>query len=134
MNTSKPTSILILDDEPIVSKRLHPALEKKGYEVESFVDSSKALERIHERNFDIVVTDLKMDGVDGMQFMTEVKKLSPETEVIIITGFATMETAKESIRKGIFDFLAKPFKLGEIQEVISQADEKIKKAKLLKQA
>ena len=133
MNTSK-TSILILDDEPIVSKRLHPALEKKGYEVESFIDSSKALERIHERNFDIVVTDLKMDGVDGMQFMTEVKKLSPDTEVIIITGFATMETAKESIRKGIFDFLAKPFKLGEIQEVIMQADEKIQKAKQLKQA
>ncbi|WP_319777225.1 response regulator [Maridesulfovibrio sp.] len=133
MNTSK-TSILILDDEPIVSKRLHPALEKKGYEVESFIDSSKALERIHQRNFDIVVTDLKMDGVDGMQFMTEVKSLSPDTEVIIITGFATMETAKESIRKGIFDFLAKPFKLGEIQEVIRLADEKIKKAKLSKQA
>ncbi|WP_320007166.1 response regulator [Maridesulfovibrio sp.] len=133
MNTSK-TSILILDDEPIVSKRLHPALEKKGYEVESFIDSSKALERIHERNFDIVVTDLKMDGVDGMQFMTEVKQLYPDTEVIIITGFATMETAKESIRKGIFDFLAKPFKLGEIQEVIRQAEEKIKNAKHLKQA
>ena len=93
MNTSK-TSILILDDEPIVSKRLHPALEKKGYEVESFIDSSKALERIHQRNFDIVVTDLKMDGVDGMQFMTEVKSLSPDTEVIIITGFATMGNSK----------------------------------------
>lgn len=134
MTTSMTTSILILDDEPIVSKRLHPALEKKGYEVESFIDSSMALERIHERNFDIVVTDLKMDGVDGMQFMTEVKKLSPNTEVIIITGFATMETAKESIRKGIFDFLAKPFKLGEIQEVIRLADEKITKAKLSKKA
>ncbi|WP_319762653.1 response regulator [Maridesulfovibrio sp.] len=134
MNASQKTSILILDDEPIVSKRLHPALEKKGYEVESFTDSSKALARVHERNFDIVVTDLKMDGVDGMQFLTEVKGISPETEVIIITGFATMETAKESIRKGIFDFLAKPFKLGEIQEVIRQADEKIQKAKLQKKS
>ncbi|WP_320171047.1 response regulator [Maridesulfovibrio sp.] len=132
MSVSTKTSILILDDEPIVSKRLQPALEKKGYEVESFYDSSKALERVHDRNFNIVITDLKMDGIDGMQFLAEVKKLSPETEVIIITGFATMETAKESIRKGIFDFLAKPFKLGEIQEVIRRADEKIRKAAFLK--
>lgn len=134
MTASQKTSILILDDEPIVSKRLQPALEKKGYEVESFYESCRAVDRIHERSFDIVVTDLKMDGVDGMQFLAEVKKLSPETEVIIITGFATMETAKESIRKGIFDFLAKPFKLGEIQEVIRLAEEKIKKAALLKKA
>ncbi len=134
MTTSSKTSILILDDEPIVSKRLQPALEKKGYEVESFYDSSVALKRIHERNFDIVVSDLKMDGIDGMQFLTIVKELSPATEVIIITGFATMETAKESMRKGIFDFLAKPFKLGEIQEVIRRADEKIRKAALLNKA
>ncbi|WP_291328101.1 response regulator [Desulfovibrio sp. UCD-KL4C] len=134
MTTSSKTSILILDDEPIVSKRLQPALEKKGYEVESFYDSSVALKRVHERNFDIVVSDLKMDGIDGMQFLTIVKELSPATEVIIITGFATMETAKESMRKGIFDFLAKPFKLGEIQEVIRRADEKIRKAALLSKA
>ncbi|SMF14090.1 response regulator [Desulfovibrio gilichinskyi] len=134
MTTSSKTSILILDDEPIVSKRLQPALEKKGYEVESFYDSSVALKRVHERNFDIVVSDLKMDGIDGMQFLTIVKELSPATEVIIITGFATMETAKESMRKGIFDFLAKPFKLGEIQEVIRRADEKIRKAALLNKA
>ncbi|WP_027721759.1 response regulator [Maridesulfovibrio zosterae] len=130
MTTSSKTSILILDDEPIVSKRLQPALEKKGYEVESFYDSASALKRVQERSFNIVVSDLKMDGMDGMQFLTKVKEISPETEVIIITGFATMETAKESMRKGIFDFLAKPFKLGEIQEVIRRADEKIKKEAL----
>jgi DNA-binding NtrC family response regulator len=120
------TSILILDDEPIVSKRLQPALEKKGYEVESFYESSRAMARVRERNFDIVVTDLKMEGVDGMQFLAEVKRLSPRTEVIVITGFATMDTAKESMRKGVFDFLAKPFKLGEIQEVIRKAEEHIR--------
>lgn len=127
MATSSKTSILILDDEPIVSKRLKPALEKMGYEVESFYESAKAMERINERRFDIVVTDLKMEGIDGMQFMTEVKKLSPSTEVIVITGFATMDTAKESMRKGVFDFLAKPFKLGEIQEVIKKAEAHILK-------
>ena len=118
------TSILILDDEPIVSKRLQPSLEKKGYEVETFTESMKALQRIRERDFDIVITDLKMEGVDGMQILAEVKKRSPRTEVIVITGFATMQTAKESFQQGVLDFLAKPFKLGEIAEVIRRAEEK----------
>ncbi len=126
MTTTAKTSILILDDEPIVSKRLQPALEKRGYEVESFYESVKALARVQERSFDIVVTDLKMEGIDGMQFLAEVKNLSPRTEVIVITGFATMDTAKESMRKGVFDFLAKPFKLGEIQEVIKKAEERVR--------
>lgn len=126
MTSNAPTSILILDDEPIVSKRLKPSLNKKGYIVETFTESMEAMKRIREKNFDIVITDLKMEGVDGMQFLTEVKKRSPETEVIVITGFATMETAKESFRKGVFDFLAKPFKLGEITEVILRAENKRK--------
>ncbi len=126
--TTEQTSILILDDEPIVSKRLKPSLERKGYEVESFTHSADALQRVQEKGFDIVVTDLKMEGVDGMQFLTRVKELRPQTEVIVITGFATMATAKESFNKGVFDFLAKPFKLGEIAEVIEKAEAKIKSA------
>lgn len=125
MNERKQISILILDDEPIVSKRLKPSLEKKGYEVEAFTDSATALKRTHERSFDIVITDLKMEGLDGMQFLTDVKKRSPSTEVIVITGFATLETAKESFHKGVFDFLAKPFKIGEITEAIRKAELKI---------
>ena len=126
MNTERPMEVLILDDEPIVCKRLQSALEKNGYAVESFLESAKALARVGEKKFDIVITDLKMKGIDGMQFLTEVKKNAPETEVIVITGFATMETAKESFRKGVFDFLAKPFKLGEIQDVIRKAELKIR--------
>ena len=122
--TTKQTSILILDDEPIVSKRLKPSLEKKGYEVEAFITSADALQRIRERQFDIVVTDLKMEGMDGMEFLTEVKHQYPDTEVIVITGFATMATAKESFTKGVFDFLAKPFKRGEIADVIARAEAK----------
>ena len=124
MDAKKPTRILVLDDEAIVCKRLQPVLEKKGYYVETFDQSQEALDRFRETPFQIVITDLKMKGLDGMGFLTEVKKLSPETEVVVITGFATMETAKESFRKGVFDFLAKPFKLGEIQEVIQNAEKK----------
>ena len=127
MNSQKSMRILVLDDEPIVCKRLQPALEKKGYDVETFYQSEEALRRFIERPFDIVITDLKMKGIDGMKFLTEVKKVSPDTEVIVITGFATMETAKESFRQGVFDFLAKPFKLSEIQEGIQKAEAQIRK-------
>jgi DNA-binding NtrC family response regulator len=124
MSTDRKTQILILDDEPIVCKRLHPALEKAGYEVETYTSSTEAMERVKSKEFDIVITDLKMEGIDGMTFLTAVKQRSPATEVIVITGFATMETAKESYQKGVFDFVAKPFKLGEIQEVVRRAEEK----------
>jgi DNA-binding NtrC family response regulator len=125
MDEKRKTTILVLDDEPIVLKRLRPALEKAGYEVEVFSRSSEAMARIMDKDFDIVITDLKMQGLDGMQFLTMVKQDSPKTEVIVITGFATMETAKESFQKGVFDFLAKPFKLAEIQEIVKKAEAKI---------
>jgi len=126
MTIEQKTSILILDDEPIVSKRLKPSLEKNGYEVEPFVRSVDAMSRIREKDFDIIITDLKMEGINGMEFLTEAKRRSPETEVIVITGFATMETAKQSFSRGVFDFLAKPFKLGEILAVIRKAEIKRK--------
>lgn len=122
MPVNNKTKVLVLDDEPIVCKRLKPALEKAGYEVESFTKSAEAMQRIKEQEFDIVITDLKMEGLDGMDFLTEVKKRSPGTEVIVITGFATMETARKSYQQGVFDFVSKPFKLGEIQEVVRKAD------------
>ncbi len=128
MGASEKTTILILDDEPIVCKRLKPYLEKCGYEVETFTDSSNAMKRVEEKDFDIVITDLKMEGIDGMTFLTRVKERSPSTQVIVITGFATMETAKQSYQKGVFDFIAKPFKLSEIHEVVKKAEKKLKQA------
>ncbi|MBU1053228.1 MAG: response regulator [Proteobacteria bacterium] len=112
--------ILILDDEPIVCKRLKPAFLKAGYEVETFTTSADAMERILEKKFDIVITDLKMEGVSGMEFLTEVKKQSPHTEIVVITGFATIEASKESLQKGVFRFVAKPFKLADILEIVEQ--------------
>lgn len=129
METDRKTQILLLDDEPIVCKRLKPNLEKLGYEVETFISSAEAMKRIKEKEFDIVITDLKMEGLDGMEFLTEVKKRSQATEVIVITGFATMETAKESFKKGVFDFVAKPFKLGEIQDLVKKAEVKVRESK-----
>lgn len=129
MSDETKTRILVLDDEPIVLKRLGPALEKAGYAVEVFSRSPEAFNRIQETTFEIVITDLKMEGLDGMQFLTQVKERTPQTEVIVITGFATMDTAKESFQKGVFDFLAKPFKLGEILETVKRAEKKISEGK-----
>ena len=126
MSEDRKTQVLILDDEPIVWKRLKPALEKAGYEVEAFTQSSNAMRRVQEKEFDIVVTDLKMEGIDGMAFLSEVKSRSPRTEVIVITGFATMDTAKESFQKGVFDFVAKPFKRGELLEIVKKAEAKVR--------
>jgi DNA-binding NtrC family response regulator len=120
--------VLVLDDEPIVCKRLQPALEKLGFEVDTFTQSVEAMHQVQQSAYDIVITDLKMKEIDGMRFLEEVKKWHPQTEVIVITGFATMETAKQSFQKGVFDFIAKPFKLSEIQDVVTRAAAKIRGA------
>ena len=118
--TTKST-ICILDDEPIVGDRLKPEMEDDGYEVEVFTDSESAIKRIQERCFDIFITDLKMEGVDGMGFLEKVKEYCPDSEVIIITGYATIETARESFVRGAYDFIAKPFRISEIREAVKKA-------------
>jgi DNA-binding NtrC family response regulator len=120
--------MLILDDEPIVCKRLKSVFQKAGYEVETCTDSACALANVREHHFDIVITDLKMEGVDGMQFLSEVKSLSPDTGCVVITGFATLDTAKESFQKGAFDFVAKPFKVGDILDVVKRLESSMAKS------
>jgi len=115
-------SILVLDDEPIVCKRLKPFFQKAGYEVEAFNVPTEALARVQERRFDVVITDLKMEGLDGLAFLSKVKALYPDTDVIVITGFATLETSRESFHKGVFDFVAKPFKLAEILDGVKRIE------------
>ncbi len=121
---ARKTQILVLDDEPIVCKRLRPAFERAGYDVETFTSSALAMARVEEKRFDIVITDLKMEGVDGMKFLARIKELAPDTGVIVITGFATPDTAKESFRKGAYDFVAKPFKLSDIMDTVRQLEER----------
>ncbi len=115
--------ILILDDEPIVGERLKGALEKEGHEVETFIDPQKALDRIDQKEFDIVVTDIRMDEMDGIQILEYVTARSKRTKVIMITGYATLEIARESLTKGAVDFIAKPFKLRELRATINKAVE-----------
>jgi len=112
--------ILILDDEEIVVTRLKAALEKEGYIVETFIDSRIAKKRIEENKFHIVVTDLKMANIDGMQLFHFVKEKYPDTEVIIISGFATLKVVKDALHEGVRDVIAKPFKISQIKDLINK--------------
>ena len=121
--SERSLQILVLDDEPIVGKRLRTALEKNGHVVETFEDSRLALRRLDERDFDIIVTDVRMEEVDGIQVLEHVLERSARTKVIVITGYATVEVAREALAKGAFDFIAKPFKPDDLRQVIKKAAE-----------
>lgn len=118
---SQALQVMVLDDEPIVGKRLKPALEKSGFDVEVFEDSQKALIRLNEKEFDIVVTDLRMEEVDGIQVLEHIMEKCKNTRVILITGYATVEVAREALVKGAFDFIAKPFKPRDLRAVVNKA-------------
>ena len=113
--------VMILDDEPIVGKRLKPVLEKSGFEVEFFENPTQALARLKEKEFDIVVTDVRMEEVDGIQVLEHVMEVCKNTRVILITGYATVEVAREALVKGAFDFIAKPFKPRDLTAVVNKA-------------
>jgi len=118
--------LLVVDDEAIVGKRLKPSLEKHGYEVETLKNGKSAIERIGEKKFDIIITDVRMDDIDGIQILEHVMAKSPLTKVIIITGYATVELAREALVKGAFDFIAKPFKPSDLRIIIEKAAKELK--------
>jgi DNA-binding NtrC family response regulator len=117
----KNLDICIIDDEVVVCKRLQQFLGKAKHNVETFVDSSSAIKRLDEKNFDVVVTDIRMDNIDGMDVLNHVMGKGVHTKVIMITGYATIEIAREAQAKGAFDFISKPFKPQDLQEVIDKA-------------
>jgi len=120
---TKSLEILLLDDEPIVGRRLKPALDKIGCQVEIFENPLEAVARIDQKEFDIVVTDIRMEGMDGIQVLEHIQKKWPRTKVIMITGYAKMDLAREAMGKGVFDFIAKPFRPDDLRRIIANAAE-----------
>lgn len=116
--------ILILDDEPIVCDRLGPALKKCGYSVETFTDSQQAIDQLARKRYDLLITDLKMAGPSGLDVLRFVKEQAPSTRVIVITGYATAEQARESMKSGAVDFIAKPFRISKLRELVAHTLEK----------
>jgi DNA-binding NtrC family response regulator len=114
----RPIEICIVDDERIVCERLQPVFEKNGFLVESFTDSSAARERLSQKQFDILITDLKMAQPDGIELLRFARQRFPEIRVVIITGFATAETARQAMKGGAVDFIAKPFRLSHLRDLV----------------
>ncbi|MGB9500466.1 MAG: response regulator [Dissulfuribacterales bacterium] len=122
----KKLKIMVIDDENIVGKRLKPALEKTGDIVETFEEGEKALARFDEEPFDIVITDIRMEKIDGIEILERILSKSDRTKVIIITGYATVEVAREALSKGAFDFIAKPFKPDDLRVIIARASKELR--------
>jgi len=123
---SDHASILILDDEPIVCERLKEYLEEK-FEIETFTDSTSALERLGQKRFDVVVTDLKMKGPSGLDVLRFVRDHFRGTQVIMITGYGSFEVAREAEYSGVYDFVPKPFDLKRMEALIKSAAKKARK-------
>ena len=117
--------LAIVDDEEIVCRRLSQVLAREDFEVEPFIMGRSFLERMVQQPFDIVFLDMRLPDLDGLEILSRIKGLRPETEVIIITGYKSVETAVEAIRKGAFHYIAKPVNLAEIRLLAKSVQEKI---------
>lgn len=116
--------ILVVDDEPIVLDGCEATLTKTGYDVDTALSAEEALMRIKTGRYNVIVTDLKLPGLSGMQLLKTVKDKDPETDTIMITGYATVQTAVEAMRLGAFDYISKPFTPDELRSIVGRAIER----------
>jgi DNA-binding NtrC family response regulator len=112
---------MVIDDEKIVGDMSKFHLQAAGYEVETFVSAAPALERAKTKHFDVVVTDLKMKGIDGIEVLKTIKTISPSTRVIMVTAFAHLGTTIDAFRGQVFDFFPKPFKVKDFVAAVARA-------------
>ncbi len=131
------TRILIVDDEEQFVRALSERLAIRNYDVTTSLSGEDALEKVRHYNFDVVILDVRMSGIDGLDVLREIKKLKPLTEVIMLTGHGTVEIAIEGMKLGAFDFLIKPCdaekldtKIKKAQEKKVEQEERIRSAKL----
>jgi DNA-binding NtrC family response regulator len=113
--------IIVIDDEKIVGDMAKKILQAEGYEVDTFIDSQAALEAIRAQRYDLVITDLQMENVSGMDILKEVNRLYTQTRVIMLTAYATLDATIEAIRERIFDFFPKPVKIEELKQSVKKA-------------
>jgi ATP-dependent Lon protease len=116
--------VLVADDEEITRNNLRHILTKEGYAVVLAADGEEALAQMDRSEFDVVLTDMRMGRVDGIRLLEEVKGRSPETEVVMITGYATVDSAVEVMKKGAFHYLSKPFKNEEVRATLREIVER----------
>jgi len=121
---NKKPQILVVDDEEIARNNVEHILNKENYHVVTAANGVEAIERLETSVFDVVLTDLKMEKIDGIGVLEKVKNKYPDTQVIMITAYAAVDSAIEAIKKGAFHYISKPFRLDEVRSTVKQALEK----------
>lgn len=113
--------ILVVDDEESMCKFMQIMLEKEGYQVTSTQSSNRAVEEIRKNNYDLVIADLMMPEMSGIELLSQVKSYNQDINFIVMTAFASVDTAIEALKKGAFDYITKPFKVDEVKIVIKKS-------------
>ena len=113
--------ILVVEDEEIARKNLDHILKKEGYDVIAVDSGVKALPLLESKTFDLVITDYRMSRVDGIQVLEKSRKYQPHTEVIMITGYATVDSAVAALKEGAYHYIAKPYKTDEVRKIVREA-------------
>jgi two-component system response regulator HydG len=125
---------LVVDDERNQADGIAEALDKSGAKAIAVYSGEDALEIVRNQQVDIVVTDLRLGGdIDGLAILEEVRKQNPDTEVILVTAFETIDTCKEAIRQGAYDYLVKPIDIDQLRTLVEQADRKTSAARFIRQ-
>jgi ATP-dependent Lon protease len=120
----QPSQVLVVDDEEIARTNLEYILRKEGHQVATASNGLEALDKVKAQEFDVILTDLKMEKMDGLQLLESVKQLAPHTEIIMVTGYATVSTAVDALKKGAAHYLSKPIKLDELRDTVREIVEK----------
>jgi DNA-binding NtrC family response regulator len=110
--------VLIVEDERTALRNLEHVMKKEGYDTVCTTSGPRGLQILNEQQFDIVLTDLKMEKVDGFDILEKAKSVFPDTEVIVITAYATISSAVETMKKGAYHYISKPFKIDEVRKVV----------------
>jgi DNA-binding NtrC family response regulator len=118
--------ILVVDDDPVAREVVYSILSKEGYIVLSAKDGFEAIDLIRTEKFDLMITDLVMPGIDGIELISSSLKIQPELATVIITAFATLENALKAIELGAYDYLTKPFKIEEILFLVARCRKMIR--------
>ena len=122
--TEAPAQILVIDDDKAMRDACFQILSRKGYQVELAASAKQGLTLLGRQSFDAILLDLVMPDVDGLETLKKIRVIDPESEVIIITGYGTIQSAVESIKAGAFHFLSKPFTPDDLRHLVSRALEK----------
>lgn len=105
----KPKRVLVVDDDPFVARFIQESVSRLGYQCDLFTDPEAALEAARKAPYDVVVTDMKMPGMDGLTMLKQIRQSQYDTDVIVVTGYGSVANALDSINSGAFDYLIKPF-------------------------